>query len=57
MMTKKTFVEAARIIKAIQDRDDENRGEAQRVADAFARLFVADNPRFDRGRFLAACGL
>lgn len=27
------------------------------VADGLADVFAADNPRFDRERFLAACGL
>jgi len=31
--------------------------EVDCVADDLARAFAADNPRFDRARFLKACGL
>jgi hypothetical protein len=27
------------------------------VADRFASMFATDNPRFDRARFLRACGM
>jgi hypothetical protein len=52
-MTKKHFERAARIIKFITP-TFENR---MLLAKAFADYFTEENPRFDRERFMAACGL
>ena len=68
-MTRKDYVAMAEVVKATTFgtfhhdevtgqvkvwNDDVRSAEfAGRVADVFA----ADNPRFDRGRFMAACGL
>lgn len=50
-MTKKHFEAAAKIIA---EHPDFSRGV---VAEAFATFFQADNPRFDKQRFLVACDL
>jgi len=31
--------------------------ERRKLADTFAAMFAKANPRFDRARFLSACGL
>ena len=51
MITKKYFEQAAAIIAECPD------FSRTVVAEAFIRLFQADNPRFDRERFLVACDL
>jgi hypothetical protein len=71
-MTKKHFEAIARIIKANMDHaktwDDAAAGfdegygvgfgmGAQTVADDLADYFAKENPRFDRDRFLKACGV
>ena len=61
-MTKKDYVKFAnRIRSQIQDAEDEcndyARQSAIRTANDAAGIFAADNPRFDRERFLKACGM
>jgi len=51
-MTRKDFVAAAEIVRL--GTPEQHKAA---VAAAFADLFRSDNPRFDRGRFEAACGL
>jgi hypothetical protein len=54
MVTKRHFQETANIIRSM--RDDEP--EAARVfARHMADFFKQENPRFDRERFMKACGL
>ena len=50
-MSRKDYIAAAEIIATIplEYRD--------RIACLFANMFSADNPRFDRARFLRACEL
>ena len=48
-MTRKDYI---LIAKAIQESTDKTE-----IAYAIATVLAADNPRFDRARFLAACGL
>jgi hypothetical protein len=52
MMTKKTFVAVAATVAKI-----ENLVARRAAAENFCVLFAKENPRFDRARFLAACGL
>lgn len=52
MMTRKHYIKFARMIAEMLDRS-----EARRMAFALCEEFGADNPRFDRSRFLKACGL
>lgn len=53
-MSRKDYVAIADAIA------NANRGEhtvtREEVACRIASVFAADNPRFDRGRFLTACG-
>ena len=53
-MTKKHFIRAAEIVAA---RCVYSSDEARVIAEAFMLLFSESNSRFDRRRFLAACGL
>ena len=61
MMTKKHYVAMAYILKDIRKADTDRGTEARDVltytAKALANYFASENPRFDRARFLAACGL
>ncbi len=54
-MTKKYFEAAARMVAFV--RADKGTEIATTVAAVLMELFAGDNPRFDRGRFLKACGL
>ncbi len=54
-MTKKHFERAAELVADV--RLIQGDGVAYVVADVLIALFAGDNPRFDRGRFLKACGL
>lgn len=47
MFTKKHFEAVARILKET---------DAKELAAHFADMFEQDNPRFNRQRFMAACG-
>lgn len=51
-MTRKDFKIMAAEVAALDDRQ-----QAQRLADQLATLCKASNSRFDRDRFMAACGL
>lgn len=51
-MSRKDFNALARAISQITNMVDRGR-----VADLIADTCAASNPRFDRRRFLAACGL
>lgn len=52
-MTKKDFEAIARILKSKDGRID----AVEMIAEDLADLFAADNPRFDRDRFIEACGI
>lgn len=67
MTSKKDFTKVARIIK--EERELSNvirkdidpaiavRTSTRRIAGALAEYFATDNPRFQRERFLNACGI
>lgn len=59
-MTKKDYELIAQAFRAVTDvldvSDDEYRG-VREVAVAIALRLADNNPRFDRARFLAACGV
>jgi len=55
MLTRKTFKAVAEIIES-------NRGQGveytlDNIAEELADFFATQNPRFDRDKFLKACGL
>lgn len=54
-MTRKHFQYAADMVKAMADSTPVNYRLG--IAHSFANLFTAFNPRFDRHRFMTACGL
>lgn len=54
-MTRKHFVMAAQVILA--GRKGANDVEADKMANSMADLFALENPRFDRDKFLKACGV
>ena len=62
-MTKKDYVAFANVIAVClreAKRDPEAYTPATKVADVamgLVNVLARDNPAFDRGRFLAACGL
>lgn len=51
MASRKDYVAAAGAIKKVKSPMDR-----ARLALKFASIYSADNPRFDRTRFLKACG-
>lgn len=51
-MTKKHFIEFAKAISEIEDRD-----ARKRVANVIAVVAAKMNPRFDAQKFFAACGV
>lgn len=58
-MSRKHYIAVAAIIEfglGAADTDD-GLDVVTAMAHRFASMFNADSPRFDRGRFLAACGL
>jgi len=62
-MSRKNFERTAAILKIQVNKAWESGGglarlsEIGEIANALADSFQEDNPRFDRERFLAACGL
>lgn len=51
-MTRKHFIQMANIIKANQDLS-----VRKQSAEDFARMAKQANPRFDKEKFLKACGI
>jgi hypothetical protein len=55
MMTRQHYINVAEIIKAFPHGST---GASQaKLAQEFAEMFGADNPRFDKERFYIACGV
>lgn len=55
-MSKKDYEAIAKVLHGFQDTNRTVRAMLTRdVAERMADLFAADNPRFDRARFLHAC--
>ena len=50
-MSRKDYVAMAEVVR------DGCQSYAPYLADKLADVFASDNPRFDRGRFLVACGM
>ena len=58
MMTRKDYVATADILEVlVTTATDESFPDIQDAVDAFAEMFANDNPRFDRKRFVEACGI
>jgi hypothetical protein len=60
-MTKKDYIAVAKILKdAREDAETavnrEARSQTDQIALMLSELFAQENPRFDRVRFLKACG-
>ena len=51
MLTKKHFIATAKTVKELPKK------QRKVVAEKFAQKYVAENPRFDRAKFLKACGV
>ena len=52
MFTKKHYIAIAAIVAMIH-----NEADKVLTASRFIRLFEASNPRFDKSKFLDACGI
>jgi hypothetical protein len=58
MMTRKDYVSTAEILDTLVATTEGEAFDAVLDAiDAFADMFAKDNERFDRNRFLNACGI
>lgn len=56
-MSKKHYQTIAEVIRTVTNRDPQiTPYDIEDIADAIADMFAADNPRFDRAKFLAAAG-
>jgi hypothetical protein len=51
-MSRKHFIQLAAIVKGISDET-----ERKRTAELIAAVCISSCPRFDRARFLNACGV
>ena len=56
-MTRKDYVKFAEMLKAQQHTPGKDRLQISRIIHATVDIFAADNPNFDRDRFLTACGV
>jgi hypothetical protein len=61
-MTRKDYEAIARAIRLFHEDDERDpihtaSGAVEYVASNIADVMSADNPRFDRARFLKACGV
>jgi len=58
-MTKKNYEAIASMIHRHRSEDTSGTGSGtlSMVADSLANIFQADNPRFNRAQFFAACGM
>ena len=55
MLTRQHFEAVAQVLKAFPE--GAPTASQAKLAEAFADMFEAENPRFERGRFLKACGV
>jgi len=57
-MSRKQYRDMAAVIKEVGDYNlDSAEAALEAIASGLATVFVIDNPRFDRARFLEACGI
>ena len=59
MLSKKDYEAIAAELAAAHEVDTDKRAvdAVERIAEGLARYFADDNPRFNRARFLRACGV
>ena len=55
MLTRQHFEAVAQVLKAYPK--GAPTASQAKLAEAVADMFAQDNPRFERGRFLTACGV
>ena len=53
MMTRKDYIETAKILNKFVDDIDSN--DFDKLVFEFSEWFLSDNPRFDESRFYDAC--
>jgi len=56
-MSRKHFVAVARVLASQLATDASRYPAVKSIAEGLAEVFAAENPRFDRTRFLRACGV
>jgi hypothetical protein len=56
-MTRKDYVLIAKAIKGTYFGNKTWVRNCEQISDTIARALQSDNPRFDKGRFLKACGV
>ena len=62
-LSRKTYVAVAEVIEGVREEATKNGGKCpavltcDEIARGLADYFAGDNPRFDRSRFLTACGV
>lgn len=54
-MTRKHFEALAGALREVRAREDADKHTLELVSRALADVLAGTNPRFDRGRFVAAC--
>lgn len=57
MFTRQHYKAIAKIIEETKSGEQLWDGQANRIAIKLIDYFATDNPRFDREKFLTACGL
>jgi hypothetical protein len=57
MLTRRDYIEIARIIRAAVDEFPITSGPVEQVAEQIADYCLLDNPKFDYDRFLKECGV
>jgi hypothetical protein len=57
MMTKTHFEATASLIRGTYTETEGEADVVKNLAERMAAMFARENPRFDRDKFLTACGL
>lgn len=56
-MTKKHFEAIAQLFRETYTEGEVEKETVRNLAERMAAMFARENPRFDRNKFLTACGL